>query len=48
MILEKGRVAAEGIPAETLTPDRVARIFGVEADMVTLGDATVPLVRGAL
>jgi iron complex transport system ATP-binding protein len=48
MILEKGRIVAEGRPAETLTPDRIAKIFGVEADMVTLGGATVPLVRRAL
>jgi iron complex transport system ATP-binding protein len=48
LILEKGRIVAEGKPAETLTPDRIAKFFGVEADMVTLGGATVPLVRRAL
>jgi iron complex transport system ATP-binding protein len=48
LILEKGRIVAEGKPADTLTPDRIARFFGVEADMVTLGGATVPLVRRAL
>jgi iron complex transport system ATP-binding protein len=48
LILEKGRVAADGRPDEALTADRIATIFGVEADMVNLGGATVPMVRRAL
>ncbi|MET0867608.1 MAG: heme ABC transporter ATP-binding protein [Pseudorhodoplanes sp.] len=48
LILEKGRIAAQGKPDEALNPDRIATVFGVEADMVTLGGATVPVVRRAL
>jgi iron complex transport system ATP-binding protein len=48
MILDKGRIAAEGKPDETLNPERIAKIFGVEADMVKLGDVTVPVVRRPL
>ena len=48
LILEKGRIVADGKPDETLTADRIATIFGVEADMVKLGGATVPVVRRAL
>jgi iron complex transport system ATP-binding protein len=48
LILEKGRIVASGKPDEALNPERVATIFGVEADMVKLGDVTVPLVRGPL
>jgi iron complex transport system ATP-binding protein len=48
LILEKGRLVADGKPAETLDPERIATTFGVEADMVTLGDVTVPLIRRPL
>ncbi|MET0443970.1 MAG: ABC transporter ATP-binding protein, partial [Pseudorhodoplanes sp.] len=48
LILDKGRIAAQGKPDEALNPDRIATIFGVEADMVNLGGATVPVVRRAL
>jgi iron complex transport system ATP-binding protein len=48
LILEKGHLVADGKPAETLDPERIATTFGVEADMVTLGDVTVPLIRRPL
>jgi iron complex transport system ATP-binding protein len=48
LILEKGRIVADGKPEEALTPERIANIFGVEVDMVKLGTATVPMVRRAL
>jgi iron complex transport system ATP-binding protein len=48
LILDKGRIVAQGKPDEALNPDRIATIFGVEADMVSLGGATVPVVRRAL
>ncbi len=46
--LDRGRISAQGNPVETLTAERIASIFGVEADMVQLGDATVPVVRRAI
>lgn len=48
LILEKGRIVADGKPEEALTPERIANIFGVEVDMVKVGTATVPMVRRAL
>ncbi len=48
LILDKGRIIADGTPDAALTAERIGTIFGVEADMVTLGGATVPVVRRAL
>ena len=48
LILEKGRIVADGKPEQTLNPERIANVFGVEADMVKLGDTTVPVVRRPL
>ena len=48
VILEKGRIVADDKPEIALDADRIARIFGVEADMVPLGGVTVPVVRRAL
>ena len=48
LMLEKGRIVADGKPDEALNPERIAKIFGVEADMMKLGDVTVPLVRRPL
>ncbi len=31
VLLERGRVAAQGAPAEVLTPERIAAVYGVEA-----------------
>jgi iron complex transport system ATP-binding protein len=48
LILEKGRIVADDRPDHALTPERIARVFGVEADMVRLGDTTVPVVSRPL
>ena len=48
LILEKGRIVADGKPDEALNPEIIAKIFGVDVDMIKLGDATVPLVRRPL
>ena len=48
LILEKGRIVADGKPEQTLNPERIANVFGVEADMVKFGDTTVPVVRRPL
>jgi ABC-type hemin transport system ATPase subunit len=31
MVLEDGRVAGDGVPAEVLNPALIARVFGVQA-----------------
>jgi len=48
LVLEKGRIAADGKPETALNPERIATIFGVEVDMIRIGDASVPLVRKPL
>jgi iron complex transport system ATP-binding protein len=48
LVLEKGRIVAEGKPENALNPQRIAEIFGVEVDMIRIGDALVPLVRKPL
>jgi iron complex transport system ATP-binding protein len=48
LVLEKGRIVADEKPEITLSPERIATIFGVEADMIRIGDAQVPLVRKPL
>jgi iron complex transport system ATP-binding protein len=45
LVFEKGRIVADGRPAIALSADRIAAIFGVEVDMIRIGDADVPLVR---
>ena len=48
LVLEKGRIVADATPEAALSPQRIANIFGVEADMIRIGDAQVPLVRKPL
>ncbi|HWV54777.1 ABC transporter ATP-binding protein [Pseudorhodoplanes sp.] len=48
LMLEKGRIVADEKPEIALSPEKIATIFGVEADMICLGDAQVPLVRKPL
>jgi iron complex transport system ATP-binding protein len=48
LVLEKGRIVAEGPPASALSADRIAKIFGVEVDMIRIGEADVPLVTKPL
>ena len=47
VVLEKGRIVADGKPENALNPQRIAEIFGVEVDMIRIGDALVPLVTQA-
>ncbi|MFN3348909.1 ABC transporter ATP-binding protein [Pseudorhodoplanes sp.] len=48
IVLEKGRIVADEKPATALSPQRIAAIFGVEADMIRIGEMQVPLVRRPL
>ncbi len=44
VIVDDGRIAAHGSPAEVLTPDRIERTYGLAVDVHALGDrlAVVP------
>jgi iron complex transport system ATP-binding protein len=48
LVLEKGRIVADEKPEIALNPHRIATIFGVEADMIRVGDTQVPLVTKPL
>jgi iron complex transport system ATP-binding protein len=48
LVLEKGRIVADDKPEAALNPERIANIFGVEADMIRIGETQVPLVRRPL
>ncbi|WP_067854851.1 ABC transporter ATP-binding protein [Nocardia shimofusensis] len=43
LVLERGRVAAHGTPAETLTEELVHRVYGVHASVII--DDGVPVIR---
>jgi iron complex transport system ATP-binding protein len=43
IVMESGRIVAEGTPAEALTPERVEVVFGVEAVAVDIGGDRVPI-----
>jgi ABC-type cobalamin/Fe3+-siderophores transport system ATPase subunit len=40
VVLDRGRIVADGPPDEALTPDRIREVFGVEPALVRLGPAT--------
>jgi iron complex transport system ATP-binding protein len=48
LVLDRGRIVAEGPPDMALSADRIAETFGVAADVVALGAVAVPIVRGPL
>jgi len=48
LVMNEGRIVAEGPPAEALAPERLASVFGVESVTVTVGDKRVPIAGRAL
>src|SRR5256714_13672988 len=44
VLLDKGRIVAEGEPMKVLTADRIREVFAVEATFVSAPDSTVHLV----
>jgi iron complex transport system ATP-binding protein len=48
LVFEKGRIVADDTPDGALNPERIANIFGVEADIIRIGDVSVPLVTKPL
>jgi iron complex transport system ATP-binding protein len=43
IVMDQGHLVAEGPPEQALTPERLAAVFGVETQMVDVGDARIPL-----
>jgi iron complex transport system ATP-binding protein len=43
IVMHQGRLVAEGPPVEALNAQRLAAVFGVEAQMVDLGGNRVPV-----
>jgi len=48
LVMDDGRIVAEGTPAEALTPERLAAVFGIEAAIVEVGGKHVPVAGRAL
>jgi iron complex transport system ATP-binding protein len=48
LVMNEGRIVAEGPPADALAPERLASVFGVEAVTVAVGDKRVPIAGRAL
>ena len=48
LVMEKGRIIAQGRPAETLDPARIAEVFGVDAQMLPFDGASIPMARRPL
>lgn len=48
MVMDRGRVVADGTPRDALSPAQVAKVFGVETVNVDMGDGIVPIARNPL
>ena len=48
LVMNEGRIVAGGAPAEALAPELLASVFGVEAEMVAVGNKRVPIAGRAL
>ena len=45
LVLERGRLNAQGAAREVLTPDRIASVFGVEAEIIDSSVGPLPILR---
>jgi iron complex transport system ATP-binding protein len=45
LVMERGRLVADGRPREVLTPERIASVFGVEATIMESDVGPIPLLR---
>jgi iron complex transport system ATP-binding protein len=48
LVMDRGRIVADGSPDEALAPERLAAVFGIEAAFVAVGDKHVPIAGRAL
>jgi iron complex transport system ATP-binding protein len=48
LVMDKGRIVADAAPAEALSPQRIADVFGVEAVVLDTGEGIIPVARHPL
>jgi iron complex transport system ATP-binding protein len=48
IVMAGGRIVAQGSAKESLSAERIAAVFAVEAAMVEFGDAVIPIARRPL
>jgi iron complex transport system ATP-binding protein len=48
LMMERGRIVADGTPDQVLVPERLASVFGVDAVTIDTGEGRVPIVRHPL
>jgi len=48
LVMESGRIVAQGTPAQALDPKRIADVFGVDAQMLPFDGASIPMARKPL
>jgi len=48
LVMDRGRIVADGPPDQSLAPERLATVFGIEAATVLVGDKHVPIAGRAL
>ncbi len=48
VVMDRGRIVADAAPAEALSAERIAAVFGVEVAAVTLDGVTVPMPSRAI
>ena len=48
LVMDRGRIVADGVPAEALSPERVAQVFGVETMSVDTGEGIALIARHPL
>ena len=48
LVMDRGAIVADGTPAEALSAERLAAVFGIEAATVEVGDKRVPIAGRAL
>ncbi len=48
LVMDGGRIVADDVPGESLSPQRVAQVFGVEAMTVDTGEGMALIARHPL
>jgi iron complex transport system ATP-binding protein len=48
LVMDRGRIVADGVPDEALSPERLASVFGIEAASVLIDGKHVPIAGRAL
>jgi iron complex transport system ATP-binding protein len=48
VVMDRGMVVADGLPAEAMSIERLAAVFGIEATTVEVGNKRVPIAGRAL